>query len=54
MHGPHFFPPDAANSADIQQASNAIALEGTREDNRLFGSGTLFLNYFQTAISQKL
>ena len=40
MYGPHFFPPDAADSADIQQAGNAIASEGTHEDNRLFGSGT--------------
>ena len=41
MYGTRFFPPDAADSADIQQA--AIASEGTREDNRLFRSGSNLL-----------
>ena len=35
IYGPCFFPPDAADLADIQQAGNAIASEATREDNRI-------------------
>ena len=59
MYGPRFLSPDAANSADIHQASNVIASEGTHEDdtvNRRFGgrkpSFALFLKYLNSQISE--
>ena len=48
---------DAADSADIQQASNTIASEDTREDNRPFAwvrklSFAPFLKYLNSDISE--
>ena len=42
MRIPCFFSPDAADSADIQQAGNTIVSEGTRKDNRPFGQEAIF------------
>ena len=57
MYGLRYFPPDAADSADIQQAGNIIVSEGTHEDNRFAicvrkPTFALFLKYLNSDISK--